>query len=35
MSAIGCHAQQLASFAVDRRVAKVCADVLSRRARRR
>jgi predicted dehydrogenase len=29
MSAIGCHAQQLASFAVDRRVAKVCADVLS------
>ena len=29
MSAIGCHAQQLASFAVDRRVTKVCADVLS------
>jgi predicted dehydrogenase len=29
MSAIGCHAQQLASFAVDRRVAKVCADVLA------
>ncbi len=29
MSAIGCHAQQLASFAVNRRVASVCADVLS------
>jgi len=29
MSAIGCHAQQLASFAVDKRVAKVCADVLA------
>ena len=29
MSAIGCHAQQLASFAVDRRVAKVCADAIA------
>ncbi|CAG0985265.1 putative oxidoreductase YdgJ [Burkholderiales bacterium] len=29
MSAIGCHAQQLASFAVDRRVARVCADALA------
>jgi predicted dehydrogenase len=29
MSAIGCHAQQLASFAIDKRVTKVCADVLS------
>ena len=29
MSAIGCHAQQLASFAANRRVASVCADVLS------
>ncbi|GMU72514.1 MAG: oxidoreductase [Burkholderiales bacterium] len=29
MSAIGCHAQHLASFVVNRRVASVCADVLS------
>ncbi|MEO8486100.1 MAG: Gfo/Idh/MocA family oxidoreductase [Betaproteobacteria bacterium] len=29
MSAIGCHAQQLASFAVDRRVASVCADAIA------
>ena len=29
MSAIGCHAQQLASFAVDRRVARVCADAIA------
>jgi predicted dehydrogenase len=29
MSAIGCHAQQLASFAANRRVARVCADAIA------
>jgi predicted dehydrogenase len=29
MSAIGCHAQHLASFAVNRRVTSVCADAIS------
>jgi predicted dehydrogenase len=29
MSAIGCHAQQLASFAADRRVVRVCADAIA------
>ena len=29
MSAIGCHAQQLASFAANRRVGRVCADAIA------